>query len=345
MKVSCVGLTLDNFTHWMGTEPLNPDFMLDWMDSTRILLKFYRRNVDVKNPNRRYVFSRDNCPGDYEPDWQPRQVYNIIITSFPFYEMEFTTESMPTEYKCGKPDCGFQTPRKDKLDKHRESCRNFSLITSKQRVYGGIHNPLEPVFKFACYDIETVEKESEYAEATLELLSIGVAANVEGLQSKYFVRKSSSPEHGQAMVDEFMDYLFELSELYDNYLPESLYDEYNELIETADFFNGTRNGPAKQAANLKKHQIKEQLMFSVYGFNSRKFDMKVLVGYILVYAEERDLEIKLLKKGSSYFQLDIETIAFKGNYSIRINLTLQIFYHFRHLVDSKSISSSGTLEN
>ena len=147
------------------------------------------------------------------------------------------------------------------------------------------------------------------------------------------------------MVDEFMDYLFELSELYDNYLPESLYDEYNELIETADFFNGTRNGPAKQAANLKKHQIKEQLMFSVYGFNSRKFDMKVLVGYILVYAKERDLEIKLLKKGSSYFQLDIETIAFKGKYSIRINLNLQIFYHFRHRVDSKSISSSGTLEN
>ena len=31
-----------------------------------------------------------------------------------------------------------------------------------------------------------------------------------------------------------------------------------------------------------------------------------------MYAEERGLDIKLLKKGSSYFQLDIESLAFKG---------------------------------
>ena len=86
-------------------------------------------------------------------------------------------------------------------------------------------------------------------------------------------------------------------------------------------------------------------MFSVCGFNSRNFDMKVLIGYIVVYAEERNLELKLLKKGASYFQLDIETISFKGNLKFKTDLTLKIFYPFLHHVDSTNTSNNGILEN
>ena len=312
VKNERVGLTIENFTPWLNTEPLILDDLFDWMDQERVLLRFYRKQEDVTDRQKRYLHKRTNCPGDYEPEWRPKMQFYIFITEYPFETFELSTEKPIVELKCGMPDCGFRTPRRDKLEKHRKTCRNYTLVTSKQRMYGNKQELIEPVFKFACFDIETIEKPSEFAEATLELLSIGCATNVSGLESKYFVRDSSSAIDGQAIVDQFMDYLFQLNNSYESCLPAELYDEYEEVSEVANFWGQTRNKTKKAAAHLKKMAIKEQLMFSVYGFNSRKFDVKVLIGYMIVYAKARNLEINLLKKGSMYFQLDIETLAFKG---------------------------------
>ena len=275
VKVNNVKLSLENFTFWLGTVELDPEYMLNWMDETRILLRFYRKNLSVEDPKKRYLYKKTNCPGDYEPEWRPKLTCYIIITQFPFSEIEYTTEQPKVELSCGKPGCGFTTPRPDKLESHRKNCRNFTLIKSKRVVYGKKQETIDPVFRFACYDIETLEKTSEYAEAGLEILSIGVASNAEGsLTSKYFVRESSDHNDGQAMVDNFMDYLFELAQIYEASLPESLYDEYFELEESSSFWN---TDGLNQASRAKKMLIKEQLMLTIFGFNSKKFDMKVLI--------------------------------------------------------------------
>ena len=278
VKINNVKLSLENFTSWLGTSRLDPEYMLDWMDETRILLRFYRKNDQVEDSHKRYMYKRTNCPGDYEPSWRPKLTCYVIISKFPFSELEFTTVQPQVELQCGKPNCGFTTPRPDKLQQHRRGCRNYTLIKSKRQVYGKQQTSVDPVFKFVTFDIETVERPSAHAEANLELLSIGVASNIDGLSSRYFVRASSAHIDGQAMVDEFMDYLFSLYNAYEAFLPESLYDEYNLLEEASSFWSGPGSSQAsKQNAHMRKMQIREQMMLSIYGFNSKKFDMKVLI--------------------------------------------------------------------
>ena len=235
-----------------------------------------------------------------------------MIPSFPFDKMEVTTIQPPAEIPCGKSNCRFTAPTEERIEIHRKNCLDHTLVTSKQLKYGAQVNSYQPIFKFACFDIETVEKPTDTdVEANLEILSIGIAANINRYESKYFVREISLPASGQIMVDEFMDYCFQLNQSYQEQLPPEIAKEYAELeLELKNSF-GKKN--EHQDAFVKRCQLKEQLTFSIFGFNSQKFDMKVLVGYIVVYAEERKMEISLLKKGSSYFQLEIGTLAFKGN--------------------------------
>ena len=335
VKIKPVVLTVKNFSSWMGNVPFDPEDFETWMDETKILLRFYRKNDKIIDPSRsslgtRYKYNRRNVPGDYEPSWTPRLTLYLMIPSFPFERFEVTSIQPPTETPCGKPKCGFTSPRPDLLERHRKNCLDYTLVTSKQITYGAQVDSYKPIFKFGCFDIETVEKVSDNnVEANLEILSVGVASNINGYESKYFVRENSQPISGQRMVDDFMDYCFQLNQSYQAQLPPEIAKEYAELQLLLKNSFGKKN--EYQDAFVKRCQLKEQLTFSIFGFNSQKFDMKVLVGYIVVYAKERKMEISLLKKGSSYFQLEIGTLAFKGKIIIdNLFFTDQFTHQFIH---------------
>ena len=316
VKIKPVAMTVKNFSSWMGNVPFDPEDAETWMDETEILLRFYRKNDKVNDTSRstigtRYRYNRRNVPGDYEPSWTPKYTLYLMISEFPFEKLEITSMQPPKETPCGKPKCGYTSPRPDLLERHRKNCRDYTLVTSKQMKYGAQVDSYKPIFKFGCFDIETVEKVSdENVEANLEILSIGIASNINGYESKYFVRENSQPISGQRMVDDFMDYCFQLNQSYQEQLPPGIAKEYAELQVLLK--NSFGNKSEHEAAFAKRCQLKEQLTFSIFGFNSQKFDMKVLVGYIVVFAKERKMEISLLKKGSSYFQLEVGTLAFKG---------------------------------
>ena len=335
VKIKPVVLTVSNFSSWMSFYAFDPEDFETWMDETKILLRFYRKNEKVHDKSRsslatRYKYNRRNIPGDYEPSWTPRFTLFLMIPSFPFDKMEVTSIRPPEEIPCGMPNCRYTAPRAERIEIHRKTCRDYTLVTGKQVKYGAQVDSYKPILKFACFDIETVEKQSDNGvEATLEILSIGVASNINQYQSKYFVRDSSVPASGQKMVDDFMDYCFQLNQSYQELLPPGIAQEYAEL--ELQLKNSFGKKTENQDAFVRRCQLKEQLIFSLYGFNSQKFDMKVLVGYIVVYATERKMEISLLKKGSSYFQLEVGTLAFKGKFITFIyQLTDQFTHQYIH---------------
>ena len=53
--------------------------------------------------------------------------------------------------------------------------------------------------------------------------------------------------------------------------------------------------------------------FYIFGYNSQKFDLKVLMALLMHELESRELirGVKVLKKGSAYFSLVFDDIHFK----------------------------------
>ena len=58
-------------------------------------------------------------------------------------------------------------------------------------------------------------------EAVLRPVSIGCSSNILN-EDKFFLRDSSHPDDAYALVDHFMDYLFELVETFHNQLPSEI---------------------------------------------------------------------------------------------------------------------------
>ena len=51
---------------------------------------------------------------------------------------------------------------------------------------------------------------------------------------------------------------------------------------------------------------------NILGYNSAKFDLQILVPYIVDYGKRNKLKVKVLKRGNAYLSLTIDTLIFKG---------------------------------
>ena len=68
-----------------------------------------------------------------------------------------------------------------------------------------------------------------------------------------------------------------------------------------------------------KFALEKLSRMSVFGFNSSKFDMKLLIGYICIYAFRRKMKMPdLVTRGTSYFSVTIDNLIFKGNVFVRV---------------------------
>ena len=109
---------------------------------------------------------------------------------------------------------------------HEENCKVETVVKSKQQSYGRPYNMMEDLIEndilseemrnftidhFTVYDIETVQTSIDGEE---RLIPISIAVSSTFTEDRYFERKSSSPEDGEKMVSEFMNYLVEINELY-----------------------------------------------------------------------------------------------------------------------------------
>ena len=324
VKIKPVKLSVDNFVTWFGFNHLDINNLIEWQNQHRVLLRFYKTTNKV---DYRDGLTRSNCPGDLKPKWKPRMILYLLITDFPFTEFILTTQIKYEPVKCGKPGCGFKASRPSTIEAHRSQCRNYTEIKSKQISYGKPLPSMAPSFKLCVFDIETLEEESpkDNIEATLKLLSIGVATNLNGYESRYFVRNSSRMDSGQSTVNQFMDYLMILKNKYEKSLPKALITSYEDLciqIESCENFHESRKLYAE------KSKLQSLMSLPIFGFNSSKFDLKVLVPYLVKYAQNNGMEkdVKVLKKGANYFSFCLGNLEFKDILSYTAPCSLDKFF-------------------
>ena len=120
----------------------------------------------------------------------------------------------------------YQPTRNDNMKTHEETCKVETTVIADQQPYGKPSNFVDDLIKdgilsdemrnfsidhFCVYDIEVVQKSIGDEE---RLVPISIAVSSTFTEDRYFERKSSSPEDGDKLVSEFMNYLVSISELY-----------------------------------------------------------------------------------------------------------------------------------
>ena len=173
---------------------------------------------------------------------------------------------------------------------------------------------------YACFDIETIEdrydidndnEDSTKKMAELNALSIAVGTNIEGAKSEYFVRKSSNPHDGQEMIEKFMQYLLDLQCRYKDTVPLEFSSALDAVIfEQKIAFSENNKFLISRLTQFREH-LSSYLKLTVFGYNSSKFDLPVLIGGIVKFANERNLNVKPLKVGCRYMSLVVGSIVFR----------------------------------
>jgi len=119
----------------------------------------------------------------------------------------------------------------------------------------------------ATFDIETAEEPSEKdnIKAIQKVISIGCSTNIPGFKQKWFCRKTSSTEHGQEMIDNFLTHLETLLEELQQYVPKPILDTLSKLEREV----GDAKFSKWNAAKMRMiYQLKQYKKLNVFGFNS-----------------------------------------------------------------------------
>ena len=194
-------------------------------------------------------------------------------------------------------------------------------------------------YELAVWDIETVEEKTGLeapshglvSEATLHLLSLAVGTNIPGIETKCWLRKSSDPKDGQKLIRNLVLFLKKIHKKRHEKLPEYIF-EAQEKIEVVlnkiklHFALGDRSRNLEFCRLQSYSRALERLTkLSVYGFNSSKFDCPVIAGDLFWNLQKYDGEVKILKKGAAYFQINSESLVFKDVLSLSAPCSLEKF--------------------
>ena len=239
-------------------------------------------------------------------------------------------EQIVTIYRCrnlpGK--CLYNTTEHTHFQDHVQNCTDQSEVKAKRTTFGPASNALDMAIdagllpsefkdfrqKFlASWDIETLEVESDLTsiqQAVHKVASIAVASNLPNQPDKFFVRESSKAEDGQKLVDDFLDELFRLEACYNKIIPSEIKQAKEKLKDVEDqVFSKERTQKQKL-----KNFINNYFTFPVYGFNSGKFDTKVIIAAIYDYCGKREVTVDTIKRGGKYFFLRLTRYGRRKQY-------------------------------
>ena len=182
--------------------------------------------------------------------------------------------------------CLYSTTVKTTFDQHVAACRDESLVQTKQIAYGPNQNMgdfaidvgiLPKHFKkyrqknLVCWDIETLETDENCDEpgqqAILKPLSIATSTNIPDEPDQFWVRKSSASKDGQQLVDEFLDYLFNLEHKYYETIP----DEIRDALADLDDVESDKFGTDRTQKQKVKFYLQKYLTMCCYAFNGGEF--------------------------------------------------------------------------
>ena len=190
------------------------------------------------------------------------------------------------------------------------------------------------------YDIETLEKrpsdiDASSPDAILNPVSIGCATNVPGVEDQWFCVKSSEPGEIQTMVDEFMNYLMDVSKAYQSFVPVEIRDLLTDLrkqLAALKLPYQSKRYVLEQEINcLKKYES-----LPVYAFNGARFDLVVLMPYIAKWCGT-DIEKDLIKRGAQYMMMNVDRIQFRDVLDFTAPTNLDKYLKTWNASDAKSI--------
>lgn len=310
-----------------------------------------------------YRVNTDMVPGSLCVEFlgsSHRLTVDIGVFEWPARRYYWLTQpKLKAAYVCRKTDtCRHQSRDLSTLTRHEETCSDESIIKSRAKMYGCPRHTYQKLFDldilprdaldamprcFSVFDLETLDAVAPPDDVPadfdvdsvveLKLVSIAAAHNIpldqhDDLGDGYFQRKCSHPDSAQALVDEFLSYLIELGKRRIALLPQAIRD----ALEKLETF--TPQTPAeKRFDTIHKAScilaLKRMYTLSCFGFNSGRFDIKILLPYIAHYARVRNLPPpRILKRGTSYFSVELENIVFKGKRAIIICIYIYIYNFF-----------------
>ena len=200
---------------------------------------------------------------------------------------------------------------------------------------------------FVFFDIESlcvkdwkVVGKSEILQ-THKLLSLSANAYLHGTHiTKTWVVENDSDEAEQKIVAKFLDFLFDIEKrIIPNAQVEDSLDfltfEYEEL--KADF---ARYPKLAKISNTKR-MLNKYKELNVFGYNSGRYDLQILMQYILAELENRGekYSTSLTKKGSNYFSVRIGNLHFKDLLSFTSPMPLEKYLKTWTSTESKNVRS------
>ncbi|CAG5101819.1 Oidioi.mRNA.OKI2018_I69.chr1.g14.t1.cds [Oikopleura dioica] len=167
--------------------------------------------------------------------------------------------------------------------------------------------------RFVTFDIETMERpieettKSTTVHSELRLLSIAIGSNF-GYQ-RFLIRRSDENDAAKQLVQKFVDEIEDLAVSEETYLPSELKDAIQNL-KNIDI--NSVNAERKMKVRYLRRELTNYAKMDIYGFNSAKFDLKVLSPYLIpILMKKYGSKFTSIKKGTHYFSMSTPTYQFK----------------------------------
>ena len=254
---------------------------------------FMVRDVIKRDTNLYILVNGETCPiMTIPPKYSSHPPINILLPADDQY-IDFylicNSAYITKKYICANDDqCRYQTTDKARYDDHLKICKNnlTQKIKSKQIAWGNKKSCVQQLVDLGylpqeasifsqkhrvTYDIETMERNKNIhkGKATVivaehYLLSIAVTSTL--TQPKCFVRHSDEPYHAEEMVEEFMDEIDRILDLYELQIP-TYFEECLHTLEE-DYENESISKPERSRLRSLRTKLSSYLKLNIFGYNS-----------------------------------------------------------------------------
>ena len=240
--------------------------------------------------------------------------------------------------------CFYTTTDKTNFERHLKSCEDPKTLREKlhckQVEFGHRSYPfdklrtlldVEPTMNsFVFYDIETLVKKTEINIGKTDVVShhhlLSIAANkvINGQHTtKCWVLEEDTKEAEQTLVDKFVDFIIQAK---DEVRSPAVDDAQFELDCKREMLESEATPDKAEIKFVKDQQriLDQYKKFNVFGFNSSRYDLQILMHHILVSLEKKNQlkSASMLKKGTAYFQVHVGDLIFKDLMSFSVPTSL-----------------------
>jgi len=246
-------------------------------------------------------------------------------------------------YECPKKQCFFGSNDRNKYERHIKYCRDETEITCKQVKYQKPCTKLEeqlfaegilPSATFnnlfcAVYDLESFMLPAEICGRQFDvhrIVSAALKSNVPGDDEKFYLRENMDPESLREMVEKFVLGLEDIQTKMVLQLPGSIsegYTKYLNKVRSKDF--KAMSPSDKSIINQKCAFLRKLLSLRVYGWNSERYDLPLLVGPMLeIFSRDKKKfqQLHTIKRGTGLMEMCFGNLIFRDfmNFSPPISL-------------------------